>query len=93
MANINDWAMVRKALIDELEAINYYEDFLQKLENPEAIKLMRHINAEEKEHVAELTEMLRLLDPTQAEKLGEEIGNRLQGDLGSSLDGKTKAKL
>ena len=73
MGNANDWMMIRKALIDELEAINYYEDFVQRLESPEAIRLMAHINEEEKEHVAELTEMLRLLDPMQAQKLGEEL--------------------
>lgn len=92
MANISDWAMVRKALIDELEAINYYEDFVQRLESPEAIKLMRHINTEEKEHVAELTELLRLLDPTQAEKLGEEIGKSLQRETAPTSDGTAKAR-
>lgn len=73
MANLNDWMMIRKALIDELEAINYYEDFVQRLESPDAIRLMTHINEEEKEHVAELTEMLRLLDPMQAQKLRDEL--------------------
>ncbi len=73
MANIGDWAMVRKAIIDELEAVNYYEDFIQRLQSPDAIELMQHINDEEKEHIAELTELLRLLDPMQAKKLHDEL--------------------
>lgn len=73
MASIGDCAMVRKAIIDELEAVNYYEDFIQRLESPDAIELMQHINDEEKEHIAELTELLRLLDPMQAKKLHDEL--------------------
>ena len=71
MSAVNDWTLVRKALIDELEAVNYYEEYIQRLESPEAIKVLQHINVEEKEHVAELTELLRLLDPTQADKVEE----------------------
>lgn len=37
-----DWNLVRKAIIDELETINYYEEFLQRLESPAPIKLMEH---------------------------------------------------
>lgn len=73
MVNINDCNLIRKAIIDELEAINYYEDFMQRLESPEAVQVMGHISTEEKEHVAELTELLRRLDPTQAAKLEEEM--------------------
>lgn len=92
MVNLNDWSLIRKALIDELEAINYYEDFMQRLESPEAIKVMDHINLEEKEHVAELTELLRLLDPGQAEKLQEELHGGLQEVVSTVLEEEAVAK-
>lgn len=92
MAAINDWSLIRKALIDELEAVNYYEDFMQRLESPDAIKVMGHINLEEKEHVAELTELLRLLDPGQADKLQEELHSGLEGVIGRGLEEEAVAR-
>ncbi len=92
MTRINDWMLIRKALIDELEAVNYYEDFMQRLESQEAIKVMDHINLEEKEHVAELTELLRLLDPGQAGKLQEELHGGLQEMISSGLEEGAVAK-
>ena len=78
MVDYNDSSLVRKALIDELEAINYYEDFIQRLESPEARTLMAHISVEEKEHMAELAELLSRLDPAQAQKLDEELKRGLK---------------
>lgn len=73
MSNTDDCNLIRKALIDELEAINGYEDFMQHLEDRQAIQTMGHINTEEKEHVAELMALLRRLDPAQAQKLEQEL--------------------
>jgi hypothetical protein len=68
-----DWALLRRAIIDELEAINYYEDFMAQMEDQEAVQVLGHINNEEKEHVAELMELLRKQDQAQADVLKKEL--------------------
>lgn len=68
-----DLELLRKALIDEQEAINYYEDAIQQLQDGESRKVLSHISEEEKEHSAELLELIRKLDPVQAEKLKAEL--------------------
>ncbi len=69
LAILDDLKMLRDDLIDELEAINQYEDHILELENDEAVNTLKHIIDEEKEHVAELLRLIQNLDPAQAEKL------------------------
>ena len=69
LAILDDLKMLRDDLIDELEAINQYEDHILELENEEAVNTLEHIIDEEKEHVAELLRLIQNLDPAQDEKL------------------------
>lgn len=67
-----DLAMLREDLIGELQAINQYEEHIEALEDEEAIRVLEHIRDDEKEHVAELTKLIKMLDPTQAKKFEKE---------------------
>jgi hypothetical protein len=62
---LNDVARIRRVLARELETINEYEAFAQSSAHPEVRAFFAHLAAEEKEHVAEATQMLRLLDGAQ----------------------------
>jgi hypothetical protein len=62
---LSDVARIRRVLARELETINEYEAFAQASSNPEVRAFFAHLAAEEKEHVAEATQMLRLLDSAQ----------------------------
>jgi len=62
---LNDVARIRRVLARELETINEYEAFAQAASNPEVRAFFAHLAAEEKEHVAEATQMLRMLDSAQ----------------------------
>jgi len=62
---LNDVARIRRVLARELETINEYEAFAQASSNPEVRAFFAHLAAEEKEHVAEATQMLRQLDSAQ----------------------------
>jgi rubrerythrin len=67
-----DLEMLREDLIGELQAINQYQDHIDSLENEEAIHILERIRDDEKEHVAELTKLIRMLDLTQAAKFEKE---------------------
>ena len=56
---------IRLALIRELETINHYQELHDMADDADVKQLMLHLMDEEKEHVAELTEILRRLDPVQ----------------------------
>ena len=62
---LNDVARIRRVLARELETINEYEAFAQASSSPEVRAFFAHLATEEKEHVAEATQMLRLLDSGQ----------------------------
>ncbi|HLK99249.1 MAG TPA: ferritin [Myxococcaceae bacterium] len=62
---LNDVARIRRVLARELETINEYEAFAQLSSSPEVRAFFAHLAAEEKEHVAEATQMLRMLDAAQ----------------------------
>jgi hypothetical protein len=62
---LSDVARIRRVLARELETINEYEAFAQRSTSPEVRAFFAHLAAEEKEHVAEATQMLRLLDGAQ----------------------------
>ncbi|MGA9523510.1 MAG: ferritin family protein [Myxococcaceae bacterium] len=60
-----DAARVRLVLMRELETISVYEALAREAQAPEAKAFFEHLAAEEKEHVAEATYLLRKLDETQ----------------------------
>jgi hypothetical protein len=63
-----DVEMLREDLIDELQAINQYEEHIDLLEDEDAKRVLEHIRDEEKEHVAEIFNLIQRLDPVQEEK-------------------------
>jgi hypothetical protein len=52
-----------------LDAINLYQAHIDTTDNEAAKKILAHIRDDEKEHVAEFMELLKILDPGQDEKL------------------------
>ena len=63
---------LREDLIGELEAINQYQEHIDETDNEEIKKVLGHIRDDEKEHLAELTKIIRKLDKTQEEKFQKE---------------------
>ena len=59
-----DLARARQSLIEELDAINVYEERIQGSSNESLKKVLAHNRDEEKEHAAMLTDWLRKNDPT-----------------------------
>ena len=57
-------ARARQSLIEELDAINVYEERIQASSDEELKKVLAHNRDEEKEHAAMLTDWLRKNDPT-----------------------------
>jgi len=63
---------LREDLIGELDAINQYQEHIDGTDNEEIKKVLSHIRDDEKEHLAELTKIIRELDKTQEEKFQKE---------------------
>ena len=61
----------RQSLIEELEAINWYEQRVELTKDESLKKILQHNLEEEKEHVAMLIEWIRKNDLTQ-DKMFEE---------------------
>ena len=55
-------ARARQSLIEELEAINWYEERIQATSDKSLKKILKHHRDEEKEHTAMLVEWLRESD-------------------------------
>jgi hypothetical protein len=55
----------RQSLIEELEAINWYQERVEVTKDPELKKILEHNRDEEKEHAAMLMEWIRKNDPEQ----------------------------
>lgn len=66
-----DLERARQSLIEELQAINWYQERIEAAKNPELKKVLEHNRDEEKEHVAMLMEVIRKLDKTQDKKFEE----------------------
>jgi len=66
-----DLKKARQSLIEELEAINWYETRIEEAEDEELKKILEHNRDEEKEHVAMLTEWIRKNDSIQDKKFEE----------------------
>ena len=63
---------LRQDLVGELEAINQYQEHIDAIDDEEIKKILSHIMNDEKEHVAELTKIIRKIDATQEEKFQKE---------------------
>lgn len=70
-AKAKDLARARQSLIEELDAINVYEERVQASSDEELKKVLSHNRDEEKEHAAMLTEYLRNNDPVFDKKFEE----------------------
>ena len=68
----DDVQLLREDLMGELKAINDYQKHIDVLESDEAKHVLEHIRDDEKEHVAELTKLIRQLDETQEAKFKKE---------------------
>jgi len=55
----------RQSMIEELEAINWYETRIEGTQNKELKKILEHNRDEEKEHTAMLLEWIRKNDKEQ----------------------------
>lgn len=64
-------ARARQSLIEELDAINVYEERIQASKDAKLKKLLAHNRDEEKEHAAMLIDWLRKNDPTFDKKFTE----------------------
>lgn len=85
---LNDVARIRRVLARELETINEYEAFAQSSSHPEVRAFFAHLAAEEKEHVAEATQMLRMLDRAQDTHFTQPIApGHFQRAVGQRPDG------
>ena len=65
MGKLEDMAMARQSIVEELEAINNYQSRISQQIDAELRKVLQHNMDEEKEHVAMLMEWLRKNDPVQ----------------------------
>ena len=66
-----DLERARQSLVEELQAINWYQERVEATKNAELKKVLEHNRDEEKEHVAMLIEVIRKLDKTQDKKFEE----------------------
>jgi len=66
-----DLKKARQSLIEELEAVNWYETRIEDAENEELKKILEHNRDEEKEHIAMILEWIRENDSEQNRKFEE----------------------
>ena len=59
------------SLIEELEAVNWYNQRADACQDPELKKILEHNRDEEKEHAAMALEWIRRRDPTFSDYLKE----------------------
>ena len=64
-------ARARQSLVEELEAINWYEERFQASDDKELKRILAHNRDEEKEHAAMLVEYLRKEDKVFDKKFEE----------------------
>ncbi|NCN39476.1 MAG: ferritin [Candidatus Aenigmarchaeota archaeon CG_4_10_14_0_8_um_filter_37_24] len=61
----SDLKKARQSVIEELEAINWYETRIEETKDTELKKILEHNKNEEKEHAAMLVEWIRKKDKEQ----------------------------
>ncbi len=69
--NSKDLEMARQSLVEELQAINNYQERIEATVDEDLKRVLSHNRDEEKEHVAMLVEYIRQADPTQDKKFTE----------------------
>jgi uncharacterized protein len=82
---LSDAELARALRLDaaaELDAMNLYEAHIEATDNADAQKLLRFIAKDEKEHYALFHELIRRLDPRQAEEM-QGVGAKLDVILAS----------
>ena len=62
-----DFERARQSLIEELEAVNWYQERVENTDDDELKEILEHNRDEEKEHVAMLVEWLQENDEVQKE--------------------------
>lgn len=67
-----DLERARQSLIEELEAINWYQERVENVNDEELKEILEHNRDEEKEHVAMLVEWIRKADETQDDMFEQE---------------------
>ncbi|MDH7517810.1 MAG: ferritin family protein [Candidatus Thermoplasmatota archaeon] len=60
-----DLERARQSLIEELEAINWYQERVENVKDKQLKKILEHNRDEEKEHAAMLIEWIRKNDKEQ----------------------------
>jgi len=70
-AKSQELAMARQSLIEEFQAIDWYQERIDATEDASLQKVLAHNRDEEKEHAAMLMEWIRANDPVQ-DKMFEE---------------------
>ncbi|HVX18210.1 MAG TPA: ferritin-like domain-containing protein [Acidimicrobiales bacterium] len=83
-----------QSLIEELEAVDWYDQRVDATDDPELAQVLAHNRDEEKEHAAMTLEWLRRRDPKLDEQLrtylfteGSILGIEHVGDEGAAGDG------
>lgn len=66
-----DLERARQSLIEELEAINWYQERIEVAKDKDLKEILEHNRDEEKEHAAMLIEWLRESDEVQDEMFEE----------------------
>jgi uncharacterized protein len=61
------------SLMEELEAVDWYNQRVDACKNPELKKILAHNRDEEKEHAAMVLEWIRRQDPTFDKELKESL--------------------
>lgn len=86
MPRTQDLAVLREILQRELETINAYESMLDRIEDPALRQIIEHVTDEEREHVAEMYQLIMERDPRQQER-----ARRSEEQLGSMGLGRAPA--
>lgn len=63
-----DIVVLREILQRELETINAYEKMLERVSDPSLKHIIEHVTDEEREHVAEMYQLIMERDPKQLER-------------------------
>ncbi len=83
---------IRQDIEAELDATNLYQAHIDATDDQRAIAVLSHIRDEEKEHAAEFTQLLAILDPYQAEELRAaplNVASIISGGLSGQAPGET----
>jgi len=70
-----DLKKARQSMIEELEAINWYETRIEKAKDGELRKILEHNRDEEKEHAAMLMEWIKKMIQNRTKHLRSMIEN------------------